>query len=110
MFYWINFLSIFANDFINIFISDDSLFKLAVSTMRDSLREHLSDDLTNLQCNKCLRIFQSSYILTKHIRSCDPRKSISCIFCDYKSNRKWNVKMHIERVHSQKMVNENLYL
>ncbi|OXU23499.1 hypothetical protein TSAR_003218, partial [Trichomalopsis sarcophagae] len=77
-----------------------SVHNINSSRMNDDSTHEAYDDL-GLSCDRCMKMFYSQYSLTKHLRFCSTLKQYSCFLCEYRSNRKWNVKSHIERVHGK---------
>ncbi|CAD6201857.1 GSCOCG00002817001-RA-CDS [Cotesia congregata] len=52
-------------------------------------------------CSACKKTFPTSANLRDHIRRRANNKKMECCpFCDYTSDRRWNVKSHIKRIHT----------
>lgn len=81
------------------FIPDDSTSDYIMVT--DLTTNEMVQQNPEFECGKCSRIFPHQYALGKHMLKCDSLRNFSCPLCDYQSNRKWNVKSHIERVHAK---------
>lgn len=53
------------------------------------------------KCSKCSKTYRWKHHLVEHVKaSCGQMKAECCPYCSYKSNRKWNLKSHVKRIHS----------
>ncbi|XP_017887207.1 longitudinals lacking protein-like isoform X16 [Ceratina calcarata] len=53
------------------------------------------------KCSKCSKSYRWKHHLVEHMKvSCGQKKAECCPYCSYKSNRKWNLKSHIRRMHA----------
>ncbi|XP_011160490.1 longitudinals lacking protein isoform X36 [Solenopsis invicta] len=54
------------------------------------------------KCSKCAKSYRWKHHLVEHVKaSCGQKKAECCPFCSYKSNRKWNLKSHMKRIHAR---------
>ncbi|EZA51248.1 Gastrula zinc finger protein XlCGF57.1 [Ooceraea biroi] len=53
------------------------------------------------KCSKCGKSYRWKHHLVEHVKaSCGQNKAECCPYCSYKSNRKWNLKSHMKRIHA----------
>ncbi|XP_036145497.1 zinc finger E-box-binding homeobox 1-like [Monomorium pharaonis] len=53
------------------------------------------------KCSKCAKSYRWKHHLVEHVKGfCGQKKAECCPFCSYKSNRKWNLKSHMKRIHA----------
>nr|XP_012225958.1 PREDICTED: gastrula zinc finger protein XlCGF57.1-like [Linepithema humile] len=53
------------------------------------------------RCSKCAKSYRWKHHLVEHMKAfCGQKKEECCPFCSYKSNRKWNLKSHMKRIHA----------
>lgn len=53
------------------------------------------------KCSKCKKYFKWKIDLVHHLKvSCGGNKCECCPFCDYRTDRKWNLKSHMKRRHN----------
>lgn len=53
------------------------------------------------KCSKCAKSYRWKHHLVEHVKaSCGQKKAECCPYCSYKSNRKWNLKSHMKRIHA----------
>ncbi|CAL7939895.1 unnamed protein product [Xylocopa violacea] len=53
------------------------------------------------RCSKCSKSYRWKHHLVEHVKmSCGQKKVECCPYCSYKSNRKWNLKSHMRRIHA----------
>lgn len=53
------------------------------------------------KCSKCKKHFRWKIDLVHHLKvSCGGTKCECCPFCDYRTDRKWNLKSHMKRRHN----------
>lgn len=58
-------------------------------------------DLYRYKCSKCTKSYSAKHYLTQHVKTCrGQEKTACCPHCSYKSNRRWNLKSHIRRIHA----------
>lgn len=56
------------------------------------------------QCFSCKKTYKNKICLTRHQRfECGNKKPFSCALCNYSSNQKFQVKIHMARKHSESM-------
>lgn len=59
------------------------------------------DQAGRYKCSKCAKSYRWKHHLVEHVKaSCGQKKAECCPYCSYKSNRKWNLKSHIKRIHA----------
>ncbi|XP_024889489.1 longitudinals lacking protein-like [Temnothorax curvispinosus] len=59
------------------------------------------DHTGRYKCSKCAKSYRWKHHLVEHVKaSCGQKKAECCPYCSYKSNRKWNLKSHIKRIHA----------
>ncbi|KAG5312486.1 LOLA4 protein, partial [Acromyrmex insinuator] len=57
---------------------------------------------SRFKCSKCAKSYRWKHHLVEHIKaSCGQEKAECCPYCSYKSNRKWNLKSHMKRIHAR---------
>lgn len=53
------------------------------------------------KCSKCSKSYRWKHHLMEHVKaSCGQKKAECCPYCSYRSNRKWNLKSHMKRIHA----------
>ncbi|XP_043588939.1 longitudinals lacking protein-like isoform X11 [Bombus pyrosoma] len=53
------------------------------------------------KCSKCSKSYRWKHHLVEHVKaSCGQKKAECCPYCSYRSNRKWNLKSHMKRIHA----------
>ncbi|XP_068976003.1 zinc finger protein 676-like [Bombus flavifrons] len=53
------------------------------------------------KCSKCSKSYRWKHHLVEHVKaSCGQKKAECCPYCSYRSNRKWNLKSHMKRIHT----------
>ncbi|XP_043284380.1 longitudinals lacking protein isoform X8 [Venturia canescens] len=53
------------------------------------------------KCNKCSKTYRWKQHLVEHVKtSCGSTKEERCPFCSYCTNRRWNLKSHMKRIHA----------
>ncbi|EFN84262.1 Longitudinals lacking protein, isoforms F/I/K/T [Harpegnathos saltator] len=68
---------------------------------RKSRLRHVDQIAGRYKCSKCSKSYRWKHHLVEHVRaSCGQKKAECCPYCSYKSNRKWNLKSHIKRIHA----------
>ncbi|EFN68037.1 Zinc finger protein 337 [Camponotus floridanus] len=59
------------------------------------------DHIGRYKCSKCAKSYRWKHHLVEHVKaSCGQKKAECCPYCSYKSNRKWNLKSHMKRIHA----------
>ncbi|KAG5331139.1 LOLA3 protein, partial [Acromyrmex charruanus] len=62
---------------------------------------------SRFKCSKCAKSYRWKHHLVEHIKaSCGQEKAECCPYCSYKSNRKWNLKSHMKRIHAREYKEE----
>lgn len=52
-------------------------------------------------CTKCSKSYRWKQDLVEHSKtSCGSNKEECCPFCSYRTNRRWNLKSHMRRIHT----------
>ncbi|XP_020288351.1 zinc finger protein 629-like [Pseudomyrmex gracilis] len=63
--------------------------------------KHVDHITGRYKCSKCSKSYRWKHHLVEHTKaSCGQTKAQCCPYCSYKSNRKWNLKSHIKRIHA----------
>nr|XP_012150741.1 PREDICTED: longitudinals lacking protein, isoform G-like isoform X15 [Megachile rotundata] len=53
------------------------------------------------KCSKCSKSYRWKHHLVEHVKAfCGQKKAECCPYCSYRSNRKWNLKSHMKRIHA----------
>ncbi|KAG7205725.1 hypothetical protein KM043_007674 [Ampulex compressa] len=61
----------------------------------------LEDQVRRYKCFKCLKSYRWKHHLVEHVKAfCGQKKAECCPYCSYRSNRKWNLKSHMKRIHA----------
>lgn len=64
-------------------------------------KKYWTPDAAKYKCSKCSKSFRWKHHLIHHLKvSCGGVKSECCPFCDYRTDRKWNLKSHVKRRHN----------
>ncbi|KAI5715223.1 PR domain zinc finger protein 5 [Diaphorina citri] len=81
-------------------------FDFAIDLTHHNTREH-----TKYECEHCNKVYNQSYTLKKHMKTCNPASAqemktgrggvanIVCELCDKKFKRNWNLKQHMQNIH-----------
>ncbi|XP_033333342.1 longitudinals lacking protein, isoforms F/I/K/T [Megalopta genalis] len=52
-------------------------------------------------CDRCSKSYRWKHHLVEHVRTfCWQKKAECCPYCHYRTNRKWNLKCHMKRIHA----------
>ncbi|KAL6434190.1 hypothetical protein ACFW04_005952 [Cataglyphis niger] len=63
--------------------------------------KHMDHIAGRYKCSKCAKSYRWKHHLVEHVKaSCGQKKAECCPYCSYKSNRKWNLKSHMKRIHA----------
>lgn len=61
-------------------------------------------------CRKCNRIYARKYTRSRHERlECGIDAQFECPFCNFRAKHKHNLKSHISKAHSKRLVEHGLY-
>ncbi|XP_017756814.1 PREDICTED: zinc finger protein 64 homolog, isoforms 1 and 2-like [Eufriesea mexicana] len=70
----------------------------SVRVFRNKSTDPLAD---RYKCSKCSKSYRWKHHLVEHVKaSCGQKKAECCPYCSYRSNRKWNLKSHMKRIHA----------
>ena len=95
----------FPSDLDDILISQEDInvkSNSGASKIIDPVEEsYWKTEAEKYKCSKCSKTFQWKHHLIQHLKvSCGGIKSECCPFCDYRTDRKWNLKSHMKRRHN----------
>jgi len=65
-------------------------------------------DEANLKCIHCDKVFIRRFQLIKHLKMHTKFKPYKCLDCNYTSERKGNVSLHVVKVHHRKWTNNDI--
>ncbi|XP_076644892.1 uncharacterized protein LOC143354555 isoform X18 [Halictus rubicundus] len=62
--------------------------------------KNTASDMSRYTCYKCSKSYRRKHHLVEHVKaSCGQKKTECCPYCSYRTNRKWNLKCHMKRIH-----------
>lgn len=82
------------------------LFSLSLFSIHFILDDALALGLSEVYpCRKCNRIYARKYTRSRHERlECGIEAQFECSFCNFRAKHKHNLKSHISKAHSKRLV------
>ncbi|XP_076621321.1 uncharacterized protein LOC143341872 isoform X11 [Colletes latitarsis] len=80
---------------------DGIYFASERETGRTFRKESVDPLADRYKCSKCSKSYRWKHHLAEHVKAfCGQKKAECCPYCSYRSNRKWNLKCHMKRIHT----------